>query len=81
MTTVGYGDRYPVTLEGRIVGGLLMIIGVGLFGVLTGLFASWFVKPHSPAEHESLKRLEAEMVLLRRDVAALAAFAETSRQS
>ncbi|MBU6154143.1 MAG: ion transporter [Bdellovibrionales bacterium] len=35
VTTVGYGDRYPVTTEGRIIGALLMTIGVGTFGVFT----------------------------------------------
>ncbi len=47
VTTVGYGDKYPVTNSGRIVGVLLMTIGVGLFGVLTGYLANAFLKPGS----------------------------------
>lgn len=35
MTTVGYGDVYPVTAEGRLAASILMILGIGLFGVLT----------------------------------------------
>lgn len=43
ITTVGYGDKYPVTAEGRIVAVVLMTAGVGLFGTFTALVASWFV--------------------------------------
>ena len=44
LTTVGYGDRYPVTGEGRLVAATLMIGGIALLGVVTGLIASWFVR-------------------------------------
>jgi voltage-gated potassium channel len=44
ITTVGYGDKYPVTTEGRIIAVLLMTVGVGLFGAFTGFVASWFVE-------------------------------------
>jgi voltage-gated potassium channel len=43
ITTVGYGDKYPVTTEGRMIGVVLMIAGVGLFGTYTGYIASFFV--------------------------------------
>jgi len=43
ITTVGYGDRYPVTTEGRIIAAVLMTVGVGLFGIFTGFVASLFV--------------------------------------
>jgi voltage-gated potassium channel len=43
VTTVGCGDRYPVTSEGRFVAVILMCAGVGLFGTLSGLFAAWFL--------------------------------------
>ena len=43
ITTVGYGDRYPVTSEGRIIAAILMTAGVGLFGTFTAYIASWFV--------------------------------------
>jgi voltage-gated potassium channel len=45
ITTVGYGDKYPVTNPGRIVGVLIMFVGVGLFGVLTGFLANTFLSP------------------------------------
>jgi voltage-gated potassium channel len=43
VTTVGYGDKYPVTTEGRIIAAALMTVGVGLFGTFTAYIASWFV--------------------------------------
>ena len=43
ITTVGYGDRYPVTGEGRLVAGLLMVAGIALLGTVTAAVASWFV--------------------------------------
>jgi voltage-gated potassium channel len=44
VTTVGYGDRYPVTTTGRIVALALMIGGVALLGVVTATLASWLVE-------------------------------------
>ena len=43
ITTVGYGDRYPVTGQGRLVAVLLMIAGIALLGIVTAALASWFV--------------------------------------
>ncbi len=44
VTTVGYGDLYPVTTMGRLIAAGVMICGVGLFGTFTAIFASWFVE-------------------------------------
>jgi len=52
ITTVGYGDKFPVTTEGRIIGVILMTAGVGLFGVFTGFIASWFVEEHKREDEE-----------------------------
>ncbi len=61
MTTVGYGDRYPITSEGRLVAVFLMAAGVGLFGTLSGAVASWFL---SPATKEADVDLQEVKVLL-----------------
>ena len=45
ISTVGYGDQYPVTNEGRIFGSLIIIIGVGIFGTFTGYLANLFLAP------------------------------------
>jgi voltage-gated potassium channel len=52
ITTVGYGDKYPVTTEGRIVAAVLMTVGVGLFGTFTAYISSWFVEGNRQ-QHES----------------------------
>jgi len=44
ITSVGYGDKYPVTTEGRIIAGFLMIAGLSLFGTFSGFVASWFME-------------------------------------
>lgn len=44
VTTVGYGDRYPTTTEGRYIAVALMIMGISLMGVITASVAAWFVK-------------------------------------
>ena len=41
VTTVGYGDRFPVTDDGRVTATLLLLVGIGLFSALTALLASW----------------------------------------
>lgn len=72
ITTVGYGDYYPVTIAGRIVAVGLMIGGIALIGVVTATLASWIVervsdaaskqKPAATEEHvESLRREIAEL--------------------
>jgi len=43
ITTVGYGDKFPVTGEGRIIAAFLMVTGVALFGTFTGFIAAWFM--------------------------------------
>lgn len=44
ISTVGYGDVYPTTWEGRLVAASLMIGGIALLGVITGMIASWLLE-------------------------------------
>lgn len=66
MTTVGYGDHYPVTAEGRMIAVGLMIGGVALLGVVTASIASWLVNRVREVE-------ETAQAATRRDIDRLAA--------
>lgn len=67
MTTVGYGDRYPVTTEGRLIALGLMVVGIALLGVITASIAAWFVgrsrevAVSEDETHATLKHLLAEV--------------------
>lgn len=63
VTTVGYGDRYPVSAGGRGVAAILMFVAIGLVGTLTATIASYFVEAQADRGtvelHARLDRLEA----------------------
>lgn len=70
VPTVGYGDRYPTTTEGRCIAVALMLTGIALLGVVTAAIASWFVEKLvevQAAEDET----DAEVALLAGEVRAL----------
>ncbi len=64
ITTVGYGDKYPTTNGGRLVGMVVMFVGVGLFAVVTGFLANKFLpttsekKASETAKSDSNKQIE-----------------------
>lgn len=53
VTTVGYGDKFPITTEGRIIASVLMTAGVGLFGTFTAFVSSWFLAEKKEEETET----------------------------
>jgi voltage-gated potassium channel len=81
ITTVGYGDMYPVTPIGRMVAAALMMSGIAVLGVVTASIAAWLVqRVEDTAEAVSdaeepvragVADLAAEMALLRREIAEL----------
>lgn len=56
MATVGYGDKYPVTAGGRILGVLVIVIGVALFGVLTSFLSQWFLRGSEGNAEDNVSR-------------------------
>jgi voltage-gated potassium channel len=72
MTTVGYGDHYPVTGVGRMVAFTLMVGGVALLGTVTATLASWLVE-NVEAEKEQAEDLQASVRRLEAKVDQLAA--------
>lgn len=45
ISTVGYGDQYPITDAGRVIGAGVIVVGVGIFGTFTGYLANFFLSP------------------------------------
>jgi len=68
ITTVGYGDKYPVTNEGRAVAIVLMIVGVGLFATFTAYISSYFLESDHKKNELAIRDLISEVRLLRERV-------------
>ncbi len=65
VSTVGYGDYYPVTWEGRLIAVLLMITGVGSFAAIAAGLVSWVMPP---SEKQEIKQLAEEVSRLRQAI-------------
>ena len=57
ISTVGYGDVTPESFGGKILGIILMVVGVGFFSLLTALLSSWFIRDHEMEENELKKKI------------------------
>jgi voltage-gated potassium channel len=73
ITTVGYGEYFPITTEGRIIAAILMTAGVGLFGAFSAALAAWFLAPENEetdaeiaAMREELRKVRAALEKLTR---------------
>ncbi|WKE64753.1 ion transporter [Gallaecimonas kandeliae] len=86
ISTVGYGDYYPVTTAGRIISAVVIVSGVSLFGGVSGLMASRLLKDREEEElqarslqHQVLS-LEEQIKGLSDQIAELSAELKASRQ-
>ncbi|MGF1769631.1 potassium channel family protein [Enterovibrio makurazakiensis] len=64
ISTVGYGDHYPVTPVGRAISVIVIICGVAIFGAVTGLVASYITKPEKKEQEQSERQREALETIL-----------------
>ncbi|MUL64216.1 ion transporter [Mycobacterium sp. CBMA 234] len=71
ITTVGYGDMYPVTTSGRVMAGLMMIGGISLVGSITATIASWIVQTVSDEDEKQDAATAAHIDGLRGEIAEL----------
>ena len=83
ITTVGYGDMYPTTVEGRFVAAGLMFCGIGVLGVVTATFASWLVERVEQIEdiEEGVTATSADVEALREEILRLRQSLEERQES
>lgn len=81
VTTVGYGDKYPVTAGGRIVAAVTMTAGVGLFGTFTGFVAAWFLAPGEEVQEDEMESIRKQLTAIEVGLGRLANRLGTSNES
>jgi voltage-gated potassium channel len=81
MTTVGYGDQFPVTTAGRFIAAGLMVGGIALLGVVTATLASWMVQTVEEAAEGEATATRAQVDDLAAEVRALRAELDRTRDT
>ena len=71
VTTVGYGDHYPISTEGRFVAVALMIGGIALLGIVTASIAAWLLGRVREGELSSEEHLTTQIAQLHRELVEL----------
>jgi voltage-gated potassium channel len=71
ITTVGYGDRFPVTVVGRIGAMFVMTMGIGIIGALASILASILLPSPDESETDQAPGTESELAALKAEVAQL----------
>jgi voltage-gated potassium channel len=66
ITTVGYGDFYPVSDLGRIIGAIVIIVGVGLYGVIISFLASNFISQKEIDQSEMINQMSNEITEIKK---------------
>ena len=66
ITTVGYGDHYPVTAQGRFIAVVLMVMGIATFGTLTAYLSRFFFEEEQKEENSELAAIRMELRELRK---------------
>lgn len=71
VTTVGYGDRVPVSWPGRLIAMTLMVVGVSIFGVLTSSLASWFVATEEGGRSDNIAAIRYDVDAMKDELAGI----------
>jgi len=78
LSTVGYGDVYPITDEGRIAASALMLLGIGLFSAVTAIVTSFVLSRPGAVDADPIATIE-RLAGLARDGAITATEYESKR--
>jgi voltage-gated potassium channel len=70
MTSVGYGDLYPITPTGRVVAAVLMVVGIAILGTVTATMASWLMEAVQGDKRKEVTELQDRIAELEADLKA-----------